>query len=230
MYIAKKRVELFNIDCMQHMQSMADNAVALTLTDIPYNEVQRPSHGLRRLDNKQQADTLTIPIDDLVDELVRVTGGSIYVWCGMNQFSYLNQRFQYHGLSTRSIVWEKTNPSPQNGQHLYMSGVEHCIFARKKNATFNAHCENTVFRFPTTPRFVATKHPTPKPTFLFRRLIEISSDKNDLVFDPFMGSGTTGVASKLSGRRFIGCEISQDYYNEACALVNSTQEDDEFFT
>jgi site-specific DNA-methyltransferase (adenine-specific) len=55
------------------------------------------------------------------------------------------------------------------------------------------------------------KHPTQKPLMLLERLILAASDKNDIVFDPFMGSGTTGVAAKKLGRKFVGCELDPQF-------------------
>mgnify|MGYP003978343227 FL=1 len=55
------------------------------------------------------------------------------------------------------------------------------------------------------------KHPTQKPLALLERLIEAATDKNDLVIDPFSGSGTTGVACKNLGRKYIGIEIDKNY-------------------
>ena len=73
-------VKLYNDDCMNVLPSLADGSVSLTLTDIPYDEVNRKSGGLRNLD-KSHADIITFPLDDFIDEVVRVTSGSIYIQC-----------------------------------------------------------------------------------------------------------------------------------------------------
>lgn len=59
------------------------------------------------------------------------------------------------------------------------------------------------------------KHPTEKPSSLMGILITNSSTKDDIVLDPFMGSGSTGIACLESGRKFIGCEIDKKYYDIA---------------
>jgi site-specific DNA-methyltransferase (adenine-specific) len=59
------------------------------------------------------------------------------------------------------------------------------------------------------------KHPTQKPVELMKRLIELTTNENDLILDPFMGSGTTGVASLELNRKFIGVEIDEEYFNIA---------------
>ena len=77
-------VKLYNDNCMNVLPSLADGSISLTLTDIPYDEVNRKSGGLRNLD-KSHADIITFPLDDFIDEVVRVTSGSIYIFCGSVQ-------------------------------------------------------------------------------------------------------------------------------------------------
>ena len=63
-------------------------------------------------------------------------------------------------------------------------------------------------------------HPNAKPLEFVKRMVSNSSEKGGLVFDPFMGSGTTGVACKEIGRDFIGCEINPDYFKIANERIN----------
>ena len=72
-------IQLYNDDCMNIFPSLKDGSITLTLTDIPYDEVNRKSAGLRNLD-KSHADIITFPLDDYIDEVVRVTSGSIYIF------------------------------------------------------------------------------------------------------------------------------------------------------
>lgn len=66
-----------------------------------------------------------------------------------------------------------------------------------------------------------TTHPTEKPELLLERIILIGSQPNDTIFDPFMGSGTTGSVAKKMGRNFIGIEISDEYFKIASKRINS---------
>lgn len=59
------------------------------------------------------------------------------------------------------------------------------------------------------------KHPTQKPLPLLERCILSASNIGDLIFDPFMGSGTTGVAALKHGRKFCGCELEEDFFELA---------------
>lgn len=134
--------------------------------------------------------------------------GSIYIFCSTEQVSEV-RRTLAGGLTTRLCIWEKTNPSPMNGQHVWLSGVECCVYGKFRGATFNEHCQNTVFRYPCGRNKL---HPTQKPVELMRRFVLASTNPGDLVFDPCMGSGSTGVACVEAGRRFIGCELDRGYY------------------
>lgn len=213
-------VKLYNDDCMNILPSLADESISLTLTDIPYDEVNRKSGGLRNLD-KSHADIITFPLDDFIDQIVRVTSGSIYIFCGSVQVSHIRARLIEHGLSVRHCIWEKTNPSPMNGQHIWLSSIENCVFAKKSGAVFNEHCKSAVWRN-ATERY--KDHPTPKPVKLMKRLIEASSNIGDIVLDPCMGSGAVGVAAKQSGRKFIGIEMNPEYFKVTKQRIEGTAE------
>lgn len=66
------------------------------------------------------------------------------------------------------------------------------------------------------------EHPTQKPINLLRKLVLLISDKGDTILDPFMGSGSTGVASLIEGRKFIGCEIDSEYFEIAKRRIGET--------
>ena len=204
-------LDLYNGDCIEYMKKMGKKSIDLLLTDIPYNEVNRKSNGLRNLD-KKDADDAEFDLNEALNEFMRVTKGSIYVFCGIEQVSFIKKTFRENGLSTRLVVWEKTNPSPMNGDKIWLSSVECCVFGKFPKATFNEHCKSSVIRCSCGRSKV---HPTEKPLNLFKRIVEVSSNEGDIVFDPFMGSGTAGVAALDMNRKFIGCELNDEYFNIA---------------
>ena len=185
--------------------------VDLIVTDIPYGVVNRNTGGLRSID-KSVADSAPVDISSLVPELTRLTRGSLYVWCGTEQVSQLRAGFVEAGLTTRVGVWEKSNPSPMNGEKMWLSGLELCVFARKPKATFNRHCKNPIWRGATQR---LRDFPCPKPIWLMEELVTASSNPGDTVLDPFMGSGSTGVACVNTGRNFIGIELDPEYFRIA---------------
>lgn len=75
-------------DCIEVMRDMDDNSVDFTLTDIPYNAVNRDSNGLRNLD-KGNADIITFNLDEFLKHVLRVTSNSICIFCGKEQFSQI---------------------------------------------------------------------------------------------------------------------------------------------
>lgn len=197
---------------MNIFPSIEDNQVDFTLTDIPYNKVSRESNGLRNLD-KEKADILTFNLQEFLEQVYRVTKNSIVIFCGKEQFSPIYEFFAKQKGTVRPIVWEKTNPSPMNGQYVYLSGVEFAVWFKKKGAkVFNAHCKNTVFRY---PNGTSKLHPTEKNHKLLRDLILDNTNENDIVFDPCMGSGSHLLVAKDNGRKIIGIELDSGYYEIA---------------
>jgi len=124
-----------------------------------------------------------------------------------------------------AIAWEKTDPPPNALHTAFTHSHETIVWARKRNRsrhTFNYDLINStdpkaqvssVWRIPSVPRREKRHgyHPTQKPLRLIRRALLASSREGDLVFDPFCGSGTTGVASKELDRFFVGAEKEIEY-------------------
>jgi site-specific DNA-methyltransferase (adenine-specific) len=190
------------------MKDIYDKSIAMTLTDIPYGKVTRQSQGLRNLD-KEKADIITFTLEDFITQIVRVTNGSIYIFCGTEQVSEIRSLLVSQGASTRLGIWQKSNPSPMNGTHIWLSGLEVCVFGRFPGATFNEHCKSPIWKHANGKSKI---HPTEKPLSLFEELIKASSNENDLILDPCAGSGTTGVACQNTRRNFILIEKDRDYY------------------
>lgn len=208
-------------DAITTVRTLPDKSVDLTLTDIPYGEVNRKSNGLRNLD-RGCADIVDFNLEDLLKELVRVTRGSIYIFCGTEQVSRIREYLVASKMSTRLIIWEKTNPSPMNGDRIWLSGIECCVYGKFKGSTFNAHCKNTVLRYPVV-QGKKRIHPTQKPLELFKYLIEVSSNPGDIVLDPFAGSGTTVIACKELDRDYICIEKDYDTYYDMKERINNNE-------
>lgn len=212
----EERDYIENADCIAGMKAMLDQSVDFTLTDIPYGEVSRRSGGLRVLD-KGNADKVTFPVRDFLEEACRVTKNALCVFCGKEQFSEIFAFFASKDGTVRPIVWEKTNPSPMNGQYVYVSGIELAVWFKRKGAkTFNAFCKNTVFRYPNGTRKI---HPTQKNPDLFAELVRDNTRDGDIVFDPCMGSGTTAIAAMRTGRHFYGFEKDKGFHGAAMERI-----------
>lgn len=208
-----------NDDCMDYMKIMPDECVNLTLTDIPYGVVNRDSNGLRNL-NKEEADVMTFELQDFLSEVYRVTSGTVIIFCSKEQVSDIYKFFdekQKKKLGTvRHLVWEKTNPSPMNGQYIYLSGIENAVWFKKKGGTFNAHCKNPVFKYACGR---SKLHPTEKNHDLLKELILDNSNEQDIVFDPCAGSGSHLLVAKENNRHYLGVELNKEYFKIACNNV-----------
>lgn len=218
-------VKLLQGDCMELMNNIPNESIDLVLTDIPYNVVNREDNGLRKLD-KENADILTFDLINFLEQLYDKAKSTIIIFCGKEQVSIIHSFFnnkQKKGMGTvRQLIWEKSNPSPMNGQHIYLSGVENAIWFKKRGGTFNAHCKNTVFKYPIGR---SKLHPTEKNHLLLQELILDNSNENDLILDPCMGSGSTGVVALQNNRNFLGIELDQNYFEIAKNRLEELQYD-----
>lgn len=212
---------IFNMDCMKFMKKIHENNVFnCTITDIPYNAINRNDNGLRTL-NKFEADILTFDLIDFLNEVYRLTSGTIIIFCGNEQYStiydYFNKKSIAKQGTTRQLVWHKTNPSPMNGQHIYLSTIENAVWFKKRGATFNAHCKHNIFDFATGRSKI---HPTEKNHELIKDLILDNSNEGDIIFDPCAGSLAHCLVAKENGRRYVGCELNKEYFDKGIERLN----------
>lgn len=208
---------IYQGDCLDIMKNIEDDNIDLTLTDIPYGAVNRSDNGLRNL-NKGKADIMTFNLQDFLSEVYRITKGTIIIFSGQGQvsemFNFLFEKQKKQKGTVRQLIWHKSNPSPMNGQHIYLSGIENAIWFKKRGGIFNAHCKNTVFKHPTGR---SKLHPTEKNHKLLEELILDNSNEGDLVFDPCCGSGSHLLVSKNNNRKYIGIELDCNY----CQIANN---------
>ena len=197
------------------MKNIPDNFVDMTLTDIPYEKVNRKDNGLRNL-NKENADIKTFELINFLKEVDRVTKGTVIIFCGNEQYSiiydYFNKKSMQGKGTTRQIIWGKTNPSPMNGEYIYLNATENAVWFKNRGSTFNAHCKKNFFQFPCGR---SKLHPTEKNHDLLKELIQDNSKEGNLVFDPCCGSGSHLLNAKNLKRNILGIELSEKYFEIA---------------
>lgn len=206
------KCKLYNCDCMELMKTMENNSVNCILTDIPYDGVSRVNNGLSQMKNsdKGNADIITFDLQTFLDNCFRLASDNIIIFCGRGQFSDIYNYFDVKPKGTvRPIVWRKTNPVPSNGKYIYLSGVEFAVWYKKPKGTFNAFCKNTVFDYPIQSHQI---HPTEKNHKLIEELILDNTNEGQVIFDPCMGSASTGLMALKNNRKFIGCELDLDFF------------------
>lgn len=202
-------VVLMRGDCIDELPKL-DRKFDAVIVDIPYGAVNRKSAGLRNLD-KGDADIETFDTSLVIEHSHRL-GSTAYVWCGTEQVSEIRAGFVKAGMTTRMCGWEKSNPSPMNGQYMWLSSFECCVFARSRAAWFGRHCKSPIWRGPICRSKI---HPTQKPEWLLKEQVEASVRPAEWCLDFCMGSGTTGVAAVKSGRKFFGIEKNAEYFAAA---------------
>lgn len=229
-------IEIDNIklmfgDCLERLRELPDDSIDLILTDPPYDIKNTKAGGSNslcsRLNNSMsELEDLNIVkgFDILVlDELVRVCKNiNILLFCNKSQLPmYIDYFVTRLGCSFDLIKWVKTNPPP-TFNNKYLSDTEYCFYARKKGYCNPDNYKNasTLYHAPINIKDKRKfNHPTIKPLPLIERLIRNSSKINSVILDPFMGSGTTGLAALNLNRKFIGIELDPTYYGVSCERI-----------
>lgn len=150
-------------------------------------------------------------------------GGTLIIFFDLWKITPLKELLEKHKFKQiRMIEWIKTNPQPLNSSVNYLTNCREIALVAIKGSkpTFNSKYDNGIYMFPLQGgknRF----HPTQKSVALFEELIRKHSNAGGIVLDTFLGGGTTAIACKTTGRKFIGCEISKEYYDKMMEVMQS---------
>ncbi|MEA2055948.1 MAG: site-specific DNA-methyltransferase [Candidatus Thermoplasmatota archaeon] len=239
--------KIYNENCIEFMNKISDESVNLIFADPPYNLSKSnfkmkfvKSKGKDLYTNKGDWDTFMFPEDfenftySWLKECKRILkpNGAIWVagtYHNIYLVGYLMQsRLDFEILN--EVLWHKLDATPNMSCTRFVADHENFIWARKgKGNTFNYE-EMKKLNGGTQMRSIWPKgktaggkkvHSTQKPEWLLDRVIRSTSNEGDVVFDPFMGSGSTAFVSKKLNRNFIGCEINEDYVNAANKRLKS---------
>lgn len=229
---------IINGNCIDILKQIPNKSIDLVVTDPPY-EISINGAGIYKQSDKQYVKELSGLKDgyseEVLDQLIRVMKKvNIYLFCSQKQIHYLldyflkNEKNKDHPLYKRHcnwnlISWHKTNPVPACGNK-YLTDTEFILFFREKGVriygTFDS--KRTHYETPLNQKDKKIyKHPTCKLVPMCENFIINSSNEGDIVLDPFMGSGTTGVAALKNNRRFIGVEVDEKYFNISHERINS---------
>ncbi len=152
---------------------------------------------------------------------------NLFCFCSNKQISKLMAINEAAGRATTLLVWHKTNAVPfANG--VWRGDIEYVVHARSQGAVFQGNAEEKK-KVTEHPLVVDSSHPTVKPQSLIHKYIRIGSRLDQTLLDPFMGSGTTLVACAKLGRKGIGIEISEEYFEIACERVRKAYAQPDFF-
>lgn len=227
--IENENYKLYLADALILVKELKQQNVKVNhiITDPPYNISKKNNFSTMNNPRKgvdfgvwDERFNLTSWIKDYVDLLD--DNGSMIVFCSYLYISYIISEMKLNGIDVKDIlIWKKTNPMPRNIERRYVQDMEFAIWGVKKNAkwVFNKPSDlpylRSVYETSVVSGTEKTGHPTQKSLSLMEKIIEVHTNKNDIILDPFMGSGTTGVAAIQNQRKFIGIEKNITYFSIA---------------
>jgi len=158
-------------------------------------------------------------MNQFIKEYYRVLrpGGTCIVFFDIWKITPLKEQLEAAKFKQlRFIEWIKTNPQPLNSGVNYLTNCREIALlgVKRSKPTFNSKYNKAVYEYPIQGG-KERWHPTQKSLPLFEELIEVHSNKGDVVMDTFLGAGTTAVAAKRTGRNFVGCELDKETYKRA---------------
>jgi DNA (cytosine-5)-methyltransferase 1/site-specific DNA-methyltransferase (adenine-specific) len=156
--------------------------------------------------------------------------GSIIIFCSYLFISHIIDELAKNDVDVKDIlIWKKTNPMPRNIERRYVQDNEFAVWGVKKGAKwiFNKSKNTPYLRSTFETSLVSGKekngHPTQKSLRLMEEIIKIHTNEDQTILDPFMGSGSTGVACVKNKRKFVGIELSEEFYNLASHRIRNTK-------
>lgn len=221
-------------DSKEILKRIPDNSIDFILTDPPYNLGQHstgniPLPGRSAMNNDvAEWDMVDLNPEDWAEDFIRILKptGNLFIFTSYNQlgrwYNCLDHRFD----TSNFMVWHKTNPAPKIFKAGFLNSCEMIFTCWNKKHTWNFISQKEMHNFIKSPicmrpeRLGNPKHPAQKPVAILKKMIEIATNKNDIIFDPFMGVGSTGVAAIELERRFIGIELNEEYFDAANDRIN----------
>jgi site-specific DNA-methyltransferase (adenine-specific) len=212
----KEKITLLNVDCMQYMAGLPDNAFDLAIVDPPYFDVSEDKNYLSPGSkisttgvNRHTADfkTWKKPTKEYFVELFRISKHQI-IW-GSNYYIGIE-------LPVGRIVWDKQcdESSFGDGEIAVCSMIKTTRFFRFRwNGMLQGDMKNKELRI----------HPNQKPAKLYEWILTNYAKPGQRIIDTHLGSGSSAIAAHNLGFDFVGMELDKDYFDAACARLKAHQ-------
>lgn len=229
------KITFENEDCFSFLSKIPDCSIDLVLIDPPYcisrqtkfHQGSKPDDDLfyRQSMDFGKWDYNFNGMTDVVRESHRIfrEGGTFISFYDLWKITHLRGMLETARFKTiRFMEWVKSNPVPINSRINYLTNAREIAVLGVKSggkATFNSKFDNGIYNCGVC-HDVGRFHPTQKPLALIEEIILKHSNEGDVVLDCFAGSGTTAVACHNENRRFVGCEISTEYYEKSLERLN----------
>ena len=225
---------ILRADSRDMIKRIPDNSVDFILTDPPYNLGQHstgniPLPGRSAMNNDvAEWDMIDFNPEEWADEFIRILKptGNLFIFTSYNQLGRWYNCLDHKFDTSNFMIWHKTNPAPKIFKAGFLNSCEMIFTCWNKKHTWNFISQAEMHNFIESSicmkpeRLSNPKHPAQKPVAILRKMIEIASNENDIIFDPFMGVGSTGVAALDLNRRFLGIEINETYFEAAKKRIN----------
>ena len=211
-YYSEPNITIYNGDCLEVMKELEDESIDCIIADPPYGINYSRHITNKRFDfiqNDNCLDWLGLCIQGL--HRILLNNNNLYMFCSWHNVDYFKQSIGKLFHIKNMLVWDKGGGGMGDLRTDYGNVYELIMFACKypnNQKALNGKRDNNILNF---NRSGNKNHPTEKPVELIKYLINKSTNKNDLILDPFLGSGTTARACKDLGRKCIGIEISKEY-------------------
>ena len=231
---------IYKGDSLEILKTFPSKCVDLIFADPPYNmqlknDLYRPNNtkvdGVNdewdKFSSFKEYDNFCISWLRECKRVLKDTGSIWVIGSYHNIYRVGNIMLNLGYWILNDVTWYKTNPMPRNMNLQFVNSTE-CWIYFINNGTSGTFNNNGSVKHDFLESSVCPmsekkfgKHPTQKPLKIIKELIECVTNPNDIVLDPFMGSGTTCVASSILKRRYIGIELSEDYYETAKLRINN---------
>lgn len=211
-------------ECLKKMKEIDDKSIDLILTDPPYGMEFRSNYRNKKYDKIENDNNLDW-LEEFITEIKRTSkeDAHIYVFCSFHKVDIFKQELEKQFKVKNILIWEKNNTGMGDLYGDYAPKYEMIIFCSNGNKKLNGNRIANIIKADKTGN---TLHPTEKPLELIKLLITKSSNEDDIILDPFLGSGTTAVACKQLNRNYIGIELSEEY----CEIARKRLEQDVLFS
>lgn len=214
---------LYCADCLALLKQLPSESIDLVVIDPPYGMDYvsgRRKQKFNRIINDDNVAWMEALIPLLYRKLKENTHS--YLFCNDYSLGDLRTAFKASKFQVkRTLIWEKNNHTAGDLEGDYANKTEFILYAQKGRRLLNGKRCTNILKF---DRAVVQLHPTQKPIPLLSFLINNSSNSNELILDPFCGSGTALVAAKRSGRCYIGIDIVPEHCKTARRFLAATPE------